>query len=414
MNTDGAIPFLDLVTPHVELEQELTAVFRRAINSAEFIGGTMVENFEKAFAEFCEVRHVVGVNSGTDALRFAIVATGVQPGDVVLTVPNTFIATTEAISQARAIPEFVDVDQQTYNMSVVMLKRYLEKNCVRDKSGRLTSLRSGRPVTAIVPVHLYGQMADMDRILELADEYNLIVIEDACQAHGAEYFSKTRSRWCKAGSMGRAAAFSFYPGKNLGACGEGGAVTTDDHETAACVKMLRDHGQSKKYYHDLEGYNGRLDAIQAGILHAKLPHLPKWNMNRRERADEYSRLLGKRVALKLPYEPSSSRGVFHLYVIRTENRDGLIEFLKERKIGAGIHYPVPLHLQKAYAYLNYRVGDFPIAERTSAEVVSLPMFPQLTEDQQARVVKEILAFSSTVRQSPVGEHELMADSLKVS
>lgn len=305
MNTDGAIPFLDLVTPHVELEQELTAVFRRAINSAEFIGGTMVENFEKAFAEFCEVRHVVGVNSGTDALRFAIIATGVQPGDVVLTVPNTFIATTEAISQARAIPEFIDVDQQTYNMSVVMLKRYLEKNCVRDKSGRLTSLRSGRPVTAIVPVHLYGQMADMDRILELADEYNLIVIEDACQAHGAEYFSKARSRWCKAGSMGRAAAFSFYPGKNLGACGEGGAVTTNDHETAACVKMLRDHGQSKKYYHDLEGYNGRLDAIQAGILHAKLPHLPKWNMNRRERADQYSRLLGKRVALKLPYESSS-------------------------------------------------------------------------------------------------------------
>jgi len=218
MNTDVAIPFLDLVTPHVELEEELTALFQRVLRTAGFIGGPMVENFETAFAEFCETKHSIAVNSGTDALRFAIMASGVQPGDVVLTVPNTFIATTEAISQALAIPEFVDVDEQTYNMSTVMLQRYLEKKCVRDASGKLMSLRSGRPVTAIVPVHLYGQVADMDRILELAAEYDLIVIEDACQAHGAEYFSKKQNRWMKAGSMGRAAAFSFYPGKNLGAC----------------------------------------------------------------------------------------------------------------------------------------------------------------------------------------------------
>ena len=203
MNTDVQIPFLDLVTPHVELEEELTALFRRVLHTAGFIGGPMVENFETAFAEFCDVRHAIAVNSGTDALRFAILASGVQPGDVVLTVPNTFIATTEAISQARAIPEFVDVDEQTYNMSTVMLQRYLEKKCVRDKSGKLVSLRSGRPVTAIVPVHLYGQIADMDRIMELAAEYDLIVIEDACQAHGAEYFSKKQNRWMKAGSMGK-------------------------------------------------------------------------------------------------------------------------------------------------------------------------------------------------------------------
>src|SRR6516164_6659433 len=277
MNTDAAIPFLDLVTPHVELEEELTALFRGVLHTAGFIGGPMVENFEAAFAEFCETSHAIAVNSGTDALRFAIMASGVQAGDVVLTVPNTFIATTEAISQARAIPEFIDVNEQTYNMSVAMLQRYLQKMCVRDKTGRLISLRSGRPVAAIIPVHLYGQMADMDAILEIAEQYNLIVIEDACQAHGAEYFSKRTKRWMKAGSMGHAAAFSFYPGKNLGACGEAGAITTNSQDIAKSVKMLRDHGQAKKYYHDIEGYNGRLDAIQAGLLHVKLGQLSKWN-----------------------------------------------------------------------------------------------------------------------------------------
>lgn len=232
MNTDAAIPFLDLVTPHVELEEELTALFRSVLRSAGFIGGPMVENFETAFADFCETRHAIAVNSGTDALRFAIMASGIKSGDVVLTVPNTFIATTEAISQARAIPEFVDVDEQTYNMSVLMLQRYLQKKCVRNNAGQLISLRSGRPVTAVVPVHLYGQMADMDGILDLAEQYGLVVIEDACQAHGAEYFSKKHNRWMKAGSMGCAAAFSFYPGKNLGACGEAGAITTNDSAMA--------------------------------------------------------------------------------------------------------------------------------------------------------------------------------------
>lgn len=388
------IPFLDLVTPHVEMEQELTAVFQRALATAGFIGGPMVEEFEAAFAEFCTAKRAVAVSSGTDALRFALMACGVDPGDVVVTVPNTFIATTEAISQARAIPEFVDVDERTYNISVQMLERFFERQCVRNSAGKLISLRSGRPVTAVVPVHLYGQMADMDAILDLAEKYDLIVIEDACQAHGAEYFSKKNNRWMKAGTMGRAAAFSFYPGKNLGACGEGGAVTTNDTAVADAVKVLRDHGQVKKYFHDLEGYNGRLDAIQAGILLAKLSRLGQWNQQRRERAAEYNRLLSSNPSLSVPHEPSWSRAVYHLYIIRMNNRDGMIQHFKENGIGVGIHYPIPLHLQKAYVSLNYSSGDFPVAESASGEIISLPMFPHLTSAQQSAVAREIAAFTS--------------------
>jgi len=390
----SSIPFLDLVTPHVELEQELTAVFQQALRTAGFIGGPMVENFERAFAAFCGTQHAVAVSSGTDALRFALMAAGVRSGDVVVTVPNTFIATTEAISQAGALPEFVDIDERTYNMDPEKLREYLETQCTVSADGKLVSNRSNRPVTAIVPVHLYGQMVDMDAILELAEQYRLIVIEDACQAHGAEYFSRKHSRWFKAGSMGRAAAFSFYPGKNLGACGEGGAVTTNDARIADAAKMLRDHGQAKKYYHDVEGYNGRLDAIQTGILSVKLKHLPEWNAKRRERAEEYKRLFAAlEGGIQAPYEPSWSRAVYHLYVIRTNDREGMMNQLKKAGIGTGIHYPIPLHLQKAYASLNYRPGDFPVAERVAAEIVSLPMFPQLTAGQQARVVEEILTFA---------------------
>jgi dTDP-4-amino-4,6-dideoxygalactose transaminase len=392
--TPNAIPFLDLVVPHVELEQELTEVFRTALRTAGFIGGPMVEKFEQAFAEFCGTSHSIAVSSGTDALRFAIMACGVQPGDVVITVPHTFIATTEAISQAGALPEFVDIDEMTYNMSVQELQKFLEQGCSRNASGKLISNRSGRPVTAVVPVHLYGQMADMDSIVKIAGDYGLIVIEDACQAHGAEYFSSKLNRWMKAGSMGRAAAFSFYPGKNLGACGEAGAVTTSDGTLAGKIRMLRDHGQAKKYYHDMEGYNGRLDAIQAGFLHAKLPHLAKWNTKRRDHATEYGRLLSMNQAINVPYEPSWSRAVHHLYVIRTEDREEMMNHLKRVGIGTGIHYPIPLHLQKAYRSLNYGLGDFPVAERVAAEIVSLPMFPQLTSGQLARVVEEILVFTT--------------------
>ena len=389
------VPFLDLVTPHLELEKELVSVFRKGLRTAGFVGGSVVEEFEKAFATFCDTGHCIAVNSGTDALRFALIAAGVQSGDVVITVPNTFIATTEAISQAGATAVFVDIDERTSNMSVERLQQFLQEECTRDASRNLISIRDGRRVTAIVPVHLYGQMADMDPILRLAGQYGLIVIEDACQAHGAEYFSRYENRWMKAGSMGKAAAFSFYPGKNLGACGEGGAVTTNDAALADKIRMLRDHGQVKKYYHDIEGYNGRLDAIQAGLLHVKLPHLAKWNAQRRDRAVEYNRLLAGHEALTLPHEPSWSRAVYHLYVVRTSDRAGMMNHLKYAGIGTGIHYPIPLHLQKAYASLNYVEGDFPVAERVAAEIISLPMFPQLTDGQQARVVEAVLTFAAT-------------------
>jgi len=304
------------------------------------------------------------------------------------------------------LPEFIDIDEKTYNLSVESLREYLEVHCTRDKSGRLISHRSNRPVTAIVPVHLYGQMADMDGILALAEEHGLIVVEDACQAHGAEYFSAKLNRWIKAGTMGRAAAFSFYPGKNLGACGEAGAAVTNDAEIAGAMRMLRDHGQARKYYHDVEGYNGRLDAIQAGLLHAKLPHLAKWNEQRRERATEYNRLLVDNDAVICPFEPSWSRAVYHLYVIRVADREGLMSHLKDAGIQAGIHYPVPLHRQKAYAWLNYRPGDLPISSRVAAEILSLPMFPHLTAFQQARIAGEIFSFTSrTPRKEIEGEEK---------
>jgi dTDP-4-amino-4,6-dideoxygalactose transaminase len=401
-HTKANIPFLDLVTPHLELEPELIEVFRKALHTAGFIGGAMVEDFEKDFAAFCEVSHAVAVSNGTDALRFALMASGVKPGDVVVTIPNTFIATTEAISQAGALPEFVDVDERTYNLDPEKLAEYLESQCAPNAAGALISRRSGRPVSAVVPVHLYGQMADMDPILELAERYKLMVIEDACQAHGAEYFSRKHNRWMKAGSMGRAAAFSFYPGKNLGACGEAGAATTDDATIAKTMKMLRDHGQAAKYYHDSEGYNGRMDAIQAGLLHVKLPHLAKWNAQRRERAAEYNRLLAPASeTVVLPYESSSSRAAYHLYVVCVLERDGLMEHLKQAGIGTGIHYPIPLHLQKAYSGLHYRKGDFPVSEKAAAHIVSLPMFPQLTSEQQARVAQEILRFVAIGGRKPI-------------
>lgn len=394
MSISNTIPFLDLVTPHLELEQELTGVFRKALRTASFIGGPMVEQFEQSFAAFCDVSQSVAVSSGTDALRFAMMACGVKPGDVVLTVPHTFIATTEAISQAGALPEFIDIDEYTYNISVEMLQRFLEEQCLRDKSGKLISRRSGRPVTAMVPVHLYGQMADMDSILRLAGEYGLAVIEDACQAHGAAYFSQKANRWMKAGSMGSAAAFSFYPGKNLGACGEAGAVTTNDVNVAKKIRMLRDHGQAKKYYHRIEGYNGRLDALQAGILSIKLRFLDEWNALRREAAHRYDELLSDQSAnVVLPYEGSWSRAVYHLYVIRHKGRDELRDALAQQGIDTGIHYPIPLHLQQAYSGIGYKPGDFPVCESIAGEIVSLPMFPTLSIEQQKRVVDQIARYT---------------------
>lgn len=388
------VPFLDLVTPHKELEEELLAVVKKAFSNAGFIGGSMVEEFEREFARFCGAKYCVGVNSGTDALRFTFMAAGVKPGEIVLTVPHTFIATTEAISQAGAKIAFVDIDEQSYTMDPAKLRAYLETRCDWDPTrNALIERGSNARVAGIVPVHLYGQTADMDPILELAARYNLFVIEDACQAHGAEYFSKKENVWKRAGSMGLAAAFSFYPGKNLGACGEAGAVTTNDEAMAARIKMIRDHGQAKKYYHDVEGYNGRLDSIQAGWLSVKLRHLAKWNEARRSHAHAYHELLAEgKDAITLPVEAAWTKGVYHLYVVRVQDREALQAALAEAGIGTGIHYPIPLHLQKAYAQLGYKQGDFPVTERVAGEIVSLPMFPQMSPEHLAKVAKTVKEF----------------------
>jgi dTDP-4-amino-4,6-dideoxygalactose transaminase len=411
MSNIKSVPFLDLVTPHAELEPELTAVFREALRTAGFIGGPMVENFEHEFAAFCDTKYCAGVGSGTDALRFALTAAGVGKGDAVVTVPNTFIATTEAISQAGACPVFVDIDEPTYNMDVAKLRTYLETCEANPKNGTIRDRRTQAIVRAIVPVHLYGQMADMDPILELAQRYKLIVIEDACQAHGAEYFSQKENCWKKAGSMGHAAAFSFYPGKNLGACGEAGAVTTNDEKLCATVKMIRDHGQSRKYYHDIEGYNGRLDSIQAGILSVKLRHLTDWNSKRVEKAAKYRELFGETISAKnlvLPYELPSTRPVYHLYVIRVQDREELKAILAEAGIGTAIHYPVPLHLQIAYTCIGHRKGDFPITEKVASEILSIPMYPQLTANQQAKVIQEISRAMHAKAKGASSEHVQIA------
>ena len=405
------VPFLDLVTVHRELREELRLVFETALDTAGFVGGPVVQAFERDFAAFCQAQFCVGMASGTDALRLALVAAGVRPGDTVVTVPLTFIATTEAISQAGARPDFVDIDERTYTMDPEKLRAYLETECTHDhKVGRVVSKRTGGPVTAVIPVHLYGQMADMDPILELAARYDLIVIEDACQAHGAEYLSNKEDRWRKAGSMGRAAAFSFYPGKNLGACGEAGAVTTDDERLARRCQMLRDHGQSRKYFHDIEGYNARLDAIQAGVLRVKLPHLANWNEQRRERAHGYDELFASAEGMViLPHVPSWSRPVYHLYVVRVPDRERLQKDLPAAGIGTGIHYPIPLHLAQAYEALGFRRGDFPVAEQAASQVLSLPMFPGLSLEQQERVVTSVVESTKTTGQwiqvpQPIGRY----------
>jgi dTDP-4-amino-4,6-dideoxygalactose transaminase len=320
----------------------------------------------------------------------------VKPGDTVITVPNTFIATAEAISQAGARPDFVDIDERTFNIDPRKLQEYLETRCVRDfRTGKLLNEETRSPISAIVPVHLYGQPAEMDLIVELAERYNLVVIEDACQAHGAEHFSTKENRWRRVGSMGHAAAFSFYPGKNLGACGEAGAVTTNDTALAKKVRMLRDHGQAHKYCHEIEGYNGRLDALQAGILQTKLKFLPDWNRKRRENAHRYNELFASQSELvSTPYESPRSRAVYHLYVIRSRYRDQLQRHLAQAEIATQIHYPTPLHLQKAYAGFGYKSGDFPVAERISSEILSLPMYPHLEAAQQRRVAQVALELLS--------------------
>jgi dTDP-4-amino-4,6-dideoxygalactose transaminase len=366
---DTAVPFLDLVSQHHALEAELVAAFRGALRAAAFVGGPEVAAFEREFASFVGTAEAVGLSNGTDALRFAYLAMAPKPGDEIVTVPNTFIATTEAITQAGGTIRFADVDDETMTLDPVALEAALTPRTV-----------------GIVPVHLYGQPADMDPILAIAAKRGLWVIEDAAQAHGAAYKGRP------AGSLATLAGFSFYPGKNLGACGEAGATVGNDAARLEVVRKLREHGQAKKYYHDTEGYNGRLDAIQAAFLRIKLRHLPSWIEGRRRVAAWYREALADVSEIRLPAEASYARHVYHLFVIRAERRDALQAHLTREKIGTGLHYPLPLHLQKAYQAMGLRKGAFPITERAADALLSLPMFPELTAAQVERVASAIRRF----------------------
>ena len=364
------VPFLDLKPQYRRIEAALKPRLEEIMAAGAFIGGPEVEAFEAEFAAFCETKYCVGVSSGTDALRFALLACGIGPGDEVITVPHTFIATTEAITQAGARPVFVDVDPATSTLD----------------PGRLEEAITPR-TRAVIPVHLYGRPADMAPILEIAGRRNLLVIEDACQAHGARYRGK------RAGSMGKAGCFSFYPGKNLGAFGDAGALVTDDPEIARRARMLREHGQSRKYYHDTEGYTGRLDALQAAVLRLKLAFLEEGNRARRENARRYDERLADIPGLSvIPDGDQDVEPVYHLYVVFVDDREGLQEHLSRSGVGTGLHYPLPLHLQRAYAGMGHRRGDFPVSEHLADRLLSLPMYPELSPAEIESVVSCIRSF----------------------
>jgi len=339
------VPFLNLKAQYMTLKTEITAVIQQVINKTAFAGGPFVAEFEENFAQYCQCDYAIGVNSGTTALWLALLGLGVKPGDEVITVPNTFIATTEAISFAGAKPVFVDIEENTYNMNPDLLEAAITER-----------------TKAIIPVHLFGQIADLDPILSIARKHNLLVIEDACQAHGAEYKGKP------AGSLADAGCFSFYPGKNLGAYGEGGAIVTNNSELNHKIRLFRDHGQSQKYYHEIIGWNARLDGFQGAILNSEI------------------------AGVTVPFEAEYAKHVYHVYAIRVQNRDQLINYLKEKEIYCGIHYPIPIHLQAAYKFLNLPEGSFPVAEKCAAEYVSLPMFPELTGEQIEYAVNNIESF----------------------
>jgi dTDP-4-amino-4,6-dideoxygalactose transaminase len=360
------VPFLNLRAPHDLLRSEINAAIQEVIDSNAFAGGPFVAKFEEDFAKFCDTKYSIGVGNGTDALWFILLALGVGQGDEVITTPSTFMATAEAISFCGAKPVFVDIDETTYNLDPALIEKAITKK-----------------TKAIMPVHLFGQCADMDPILEVANKHGLPVVEDACQAHGAEYKGR------KAGSLGVAAAFSFYPGKNLGAMGEAGGITTNDAKLRDTMMTLRDHGQAKKYHHSMIGWNGRMDGIQGAVLRIKLKHLAQGNEQRRKNAERYHELLGHTAGLVLPKAGKNQKHVYHVYAVRVKDRDAKLKRLGERGINCGIHYPIPVHLQEAYRFLGYGRGSFPVAERCAEEFLSLPMFPELTEEQIQAVVKEV-------------------------
>jgi dTDP-4-amino-4,6-dideoxygalactose transaminase len=347
---------------------EFLSAFRQVTEASAFAGGPFVARFEAEFAEFCQTAHALGVGSGTDALWLSLLALGVGPGDEVITVPNSFMATAEAISLCGARPVFVDIDERTYTMNPAELEAAI-------------TLRA----QAIVPVHIFGQMADMDAVLAVARRHGTPVVEDACQAHGAEYKGR------RAGSLGTAACFSFYPGKNLGALGEAGAVTTDDAELLSKVQLLRDHGQAAKHLHSAIGWNARMDGIQAAMLSVKLRHLTLANAARREHAQLYDQLLADEPRVIRPTVGPHNLHVYHIYALRVQDRDGVLRRMAARGVNCGVHYPVPIHRQRAYAFLGLRPGSFPVAERCAQEFLSLPMYPELRADQIEFVVETLKA-----------------------
>ncbi len=355
------IPFLDLKAQYAAIKQEIDPAIQGILDSCAFAGGPAVESFEKAFALYCGVKHCIAVGNGTSALELILRGYDIGAGDEVITVANSFFASAEAISNANAVPVLVDCR---------------EDDALIDVSKIETAITT--KTKAIIPVHLYGQCADMDAVKAIAQKHNLIVIEDACQAHGSEYKGK------KAGSLADAAAFSFYPGKNLGAYGEGGAVTTDDDAIAKKIRMLRDHGMQEKYKHAVVGRNERMDGIQGAVLDVKLKHLESWNEKRRSHAALYRKLLAENPAVKLFTAHEDRLHNYHLFVIRVKNRDTVQRKLKDKGIATGIHYPIPIHLQEAYAG-KWKKGDFPVAEAMALELLSLPMYAELTETQVRKV-----------------------------
>ncbi len=364
------IPLVDLKIQYRSLAAEIQQAVQRAMERADFILGSEVSAFEEEFAAFCGAKYAVGLATGTDALHLGLRACGIGPGDEVITAPNSFIATAAAITFSGATPVFADIDPRTFNLDPVAVEQAITPR-----------------TRAIVPVHLYGQPADMDALQALARRYDLKIIEDACQAHGAEYKGQ------RVGSLGDVAAFSFYPGKNLGAYGDGGAAVTSDPQIAETLRMLRNYGQSRKYHHDFLAFNSRLDNLQAAILRVKLRHMDAWNRKRRKAAAHYTRLLAPE-GMPVPRAMPEVSHVYHLYVIRSTRRDELLRFLNERGIGAGIHYPIPIHLQSAYAALGGRPGDFPNAESACREVLSLPLFPEITRDQIETICSAIREFQA--------------------
>ena len=365
----SSIPLVDLKAQYAAIKPEIQAAINEVLDSAQFINGPAVADFERRFAEFCGAGFAVGVGNGTDALTLALKALGVGDGDEVITTANTFIATAEAIVAVGAAPVFVDVDPLHFNMTP------------EGFSAAITPRTK-----AVIPVHLYGQTAPIAEIVDIAKRRSIKVIEDAAQAHGAEYNVR------RAGSWGDAATFSFYPAKNLGAYGDAGAVVTNNKEVATRARMLRDHGRTDKYLHEYIGVNSRLDTLQAAILGVKLAHMDEWNDARRAIAAKYDAALSEFAWLTLPAGIASGRHIYHLYVIQCARREELRLYLSDNGIGVGIHYPVPLHLQPAFRSLGYGAGDFPVAERLADSILSIPMYPEMTATQQRRIVQAIGAF----------------------